>query len=107
MVNKSSNIQCVFHLCDMVVKVRPLSEIKRNTEAKGSFVFRRGAKSIHADEGGGNRLFFRMMPHKRQGVRDLFNYSLDFTSVNIQKFQLTFLVVEREKYNYKKVYYPA
>ena len=33
-----------------------------------------------------NGLFVRTMPHKRQGVRDLFNYSLDFTSKNIQIF---------------------
>ena len=83
-------------------KVRPFSEIKRKAKAKGSFVFRHGAKLIHADKGGRNRLFVQMMPHKRQGVQDLFNYSSDFTSGNTQKFQLTFLVVEREKCNYKK-----
>ena len=33
-----------------------------------------------------NGLFVRTKPHKRQGVRDLFNYSLDFTSKNIQIF---------------------
>ena len=33
-----------------------------------------------------NGLFVRTMPHKRQGVRDLSNYSLDFTSKNIQIF---------------------
>jgi hypothetical protein len=27
--------------------------------------------------------FVWMMPHKRQGVQDLFNYSLDFMSGNI------------------------
>ena len=62
---------------------------------------------IEGAEKNENELFVWMMLHKRQGVWDLFNYSLDFTSVNIQNFQLTFLVVEREKYNYKKVYYPA
>ena len=54
-----------------------------------------------------NRLFVWMMLHKRQGVQDLFNYSLDFTSRNIQNFQLTFFVMERETLNYKKEYYPA
>ena len=83
-----------FHLCDRVVKVRPFSKIKRKAEEKGSYVFRRDAKLIHADKGGGNRLFVRMMPHKRQGS--------DFMSGNIQDFQLTFLVVQREKCNYKK-----
>ena len=42
-----------FHVCDMVVKVRPSSKIKRKAEAKESFVFRRDAKLIHADKRGG------------------------------------------------------
>ena len=75
-----------FHVCDMIVKFRPLSKIKRKAEAKGSFVFRCNAKLIHTDKGGRNRHFVQMMPHKRQGVQDLFNYSLDFTSGNFQKF---------------------
>ena len=33
------------------------------------------------------RFFLRMMPHKRQSVRKLFNFSLHFTSGNIQIFQ--------------------
>ena len=49
-----------------------------------------------------NGLFVWTMPHKRQGVWDLFNYSLDFTSRNIQNFQLTFFFIEREKISYKK-----
>ena len=73
-----------FHVCDMVVKVRPLSNIKRKAEAKGSFVFRRDVKLIHADKGGENRLFVWMMPHEGQGVWDLFNYSLDFMSGNFK-----------------------
>jgi len=48
-----------------------------------------------------------MMPHKRQGVQGLFNYSLDFTSENIQIFQMIFFFVEREKISYNKEYYPA
>ena len=40
-------------VCDMVVKVSPLRKIIRKAEAKGSFVFRRDAKLIHADRGGG------------------------------------------------------
>ena len=39
-----------FHVCEMVVKVKPLSKIKRKVEAKGSFVSRRDAKFIHADK---------------------------------------------------------
>ena len=41
-----------FHVCDMVVKVRQLSKIKRKAEAKGSFVFRCNAKLIHTDKRG-------------------------------------------------------
>ena len=41
-----------------------------------------------------NGLFVRMMPHKRQGVRDLFNYSLDFTSEDFKILQMTFFFVE-------------
>ena len=63
-----------------------MSKIKRKDEAKGSFVFRCDAKLIHADKGGGNRPFVWMMPHKRQGVQDLFNYSSDFASGNMQNF---------------------
>ena len=37
----------------MVVKVSPLRKIIRKAEAKGSFVFRRDAKFIHADQRGG------------------------------------------------------
>ena len=33
-----------------------------------------------------NELFVRTMLHKRQGVLDLFNYSLDFTCGNIHNF---------------------
>ena len=67
-----------FHVCDMVLKVKPLSKIKRKVKAKGSFVFRHDAKLIHAGKGAGNKengLFVWMMLHKRQGVQDLFNYS--------------------------------
>ena len=52
----------------MEVKVRPLSKIKRKTEAKGSFVFRHDPKFIHAVKGGRNGLFVWTMLHKRQGV---------------------------------------
>ena len=41
-----------FHVCDMVVKVKPLNKIKRKVKAKGSFVFRHDAKLIHADKRG-------------------------------------------------------
>ena len=41
-----------FHVCDMVLKVKPLSKIKRKVKAKGSFVFRHDAKLIHADKRG-------------------------------------------------------
>ena len=41
-----------FHVCDMVVKVRPLSKIKRKAKAKESFVFRHNAKLIHGDKRG-------------------------------------------------------
>ena len=33
-----------FHVCDMLVKVKPLSKIKRKAKAKGSFVFRHNVK---------------------------------------------------------------
>ena len=42
-----------FQVCDMVVKVSPLRKIIRKAEAKGSFVFRRDAKLIHADKRSG------------------------------------------------------
>ena len=41
-----------FHVCDMVVKVEPLSKIKRKVKEKGSFISRRDVKLIHADKRG-------------------------------------------------------
>ena len=52
-----------FHDCDMVVKVRPLSKIKRKAEAKGSFVFRPNVKLIHADKEGGHRSLCTQASH--------------------------------------------
>ena len=39
-----------FHVCDMVVKDKPLRNIKRKAKAKGSFVFRCDVKLINADK---------------------------------------------------------
>ena len=89
---KKLNYSKHFYVFDIVVKVRPLSKIERKAKAKRSFVFRHYEKLIHADKGGRNRLFVPMMPHKRQGVWDLFNYSLDFMGRNIQNYnQLSLL----------------
>ena len=50
-----------------------------------------------------NRLFVQTMPHKRQCVWDLSNYS----EQEYLKFQLTFFIMERGNLNYKKEYDPA
>ena len=42
-----------FHVCNMVVKVKLLSKIKRKAKAKGSFVLGYNAKLIHANTRGG------------------------------------------------------
>jgi len=59
-------------------------------------------KGVGKNEISEKGLFVWMMLHKRQGVQDLFNYSLDFTSRNIQNFHMTFFFVEREKNSYKR-----
>ena len=41
-----------FHVCNMVVKVKLLSKIKRKAKAKGSLVFRCDGKLIHANKRG-------------------------------------------------------
>ena len=41
-----------FHVCDMAVKVEPLSKIKRKVDTKGSFISRCDVKLIHADKRG-------------------------------------------------------
>jgi hypothetical protein len=64
-------------------------------------------KGVGKNENSEKGLFVWTMPHERQGVWDPFNYTLHFTSGNIQIFQMTFFFVERENFNYKKDYYPA
>ena len=51
---------------------------------ENSYMLTKGTGKNEISEKG---LFVRMMPHKRQGVRDLFSYSLDFLSRNIQTIQ--------------------
>ena len=80
-----------FHVCDMIVKVRPLGKIKRKAKAKGSFIFRQDVKLIHADKGGRNRLFVRMMLHKRQSVQDSVQLSLGFYKQEYSNFSTDFL----------------
>jgi len=62
-------------------------------------MLRKGAGKNEISEKG---LFVQMMLHKRQGVQDLFNYSLDFPSGNIQNFHMTFFFMERGKNSYKR-----
>jgi hypothetical protein len=64
-------------------------------------------KGVGKNEISEKGLFVQMMPHKRQGLWDLLNYSLYFMSGNIQNFHMTFLFAERGKNSYKKEYYPA
>ena len=52
LVKSKQKLKCSkpFHVCVIIVKVKPLSKIKSKAEAKGSFVFRCDGKFIHADK---------------------------------------------------------
>ena len=46
-----------------------------------------------------NGLVVQKMLHKRLGLQDLFNYSLDFTGKKIEIFQMAFFFAGREIFN--------
>jgi len=54
------------------------------------------------DETSEKGFFVQMMPHKRQGVQNLFDYPSEILSGNIQ---MTVFFVEREKNIYKEEYH--
>ena len=60
------------------------------------------ANGVRKNEISEKGLFVQIMSHKRQGVQDLFNYSLDFTSRNMQIFHMTFFFVKGEEIVTKK-----
>ena len=51
-------------------------------------------KGVRKSEISENGLFVWKMLHKRLGVKDLFNYSSDFMSQNIEIFQMAFFFVK-------------
>jgi len=59
-------------------------------------------KGVGKNEISEKGLFVWMMPHKRQGVYDLFNYSWDFMDGNIQIFHMIFFFVKGKKIVTKK-----
>jgi len=60
---------------------------------------------VGKDETSERGFFVQMMPHKRQGVQNLFDYPSEISSGNIQIIQMTFFFVEREKIIYKEEYH--
>jgi hypothetical protein len=91
------------HLVKLIGKPKQMDSLFSDV-MQNSYMLTKGEGKNEISEKG---LFVQMMPHKRQGLQDLLNYSLYFTSGDIQNFHMTFLFVEREKNSYKKEYYPA